>query len=413
MKTKVFLVFILVLLSSLSIAQEMGSETTLYFFWGEGCFHCEEVKVDIQKWEQNYPDLIVKSYEVFDNEENKEFFEKKAAELGSNARGVPAYILGDNIWFGTSNIGEAEEKLKSIFNSDSANNIDSTVNQSISDNSENTIEFPLIGQINLENTSIVVTTFLIALIDGFNPCSLWVLTFLLNFIIYSGSRKRVLLVGLTFLTVSAITYGVFISGVFTIFSYIQDLFYIRLLMFVFIITFALVNIKDYFFYKKGFSFSIPERFKPGVLKNLGKLSRAEGSSIRIIALTALSSLGITLLELPCTAGFPFLWMNIMQKANISNYMFFALLTIYLFVYFIDELLIVFTVYITLRIKKLNEEQGRKLKLISGIVMFYLAIGLILLPDFLENSSGLVYVVLITIATYFLIKLFKRDSRKEE
>ncbi|MFP4660804.1 MAG: hypothetical protein ACLFPF_01300 [Halanaerobiales bacterium] len=403
MKTKIILVFLLVFISPLSITQGMESEITLYFFWGEGCLHCEEVKGDIQKWEQTYPNLIVKSYEVFDNEENKDFFEEKAAELGSNARGVPAYIFGDNIWFGTSKIDEIKDRLESVFNSEIA--ISQTINN-------NTIELPLLGQVNLENTSIVVTTLLIAVTDGFNPCSLWVLTFLLNFIIYSGSRKRVLLVGLTFLTVSAITYGVFISGVFTVFSYIQDLFYIRLFMFVFIIIFALVNIKDYFCYKKGFSFSVPEKYKPGVLKNLGKLSRAEGSSIKIIALTAISSISITLLELPCTAGFPFLWMNIIQKANISNNMFIVLLAMYLLVYFLDELLIVFTVYITLRIKKLNEDQGRQLKLISGIIMFYLAIGLFVMPDFLENLSGVVYVILLTTATYLLIKFFsmKRNNK---
>jgi len=357
----------MIFLSLFSSAQE--NETILYFFWGEGCSHCEEVRSDLLELEEYYPGLLIKSYEVFNNEENKELFREKAVELGSNPRGVPAVILDDNIWFGTSQIKieEIKDKLDAMY----INAL--SVNQSII---KNNLELPLLGHINLGKTSIVMTTLLIALIDGFNPCSLWVLSFLLNFILYSGSRKRVLLIGLTFLLVSAVTYGIFISGVFTIFSYIQELFYIRLFMFVFIIIFALVNIKDYFYYRKWFSFSIPERFKPEILKNLGKLSRIKGSNIKLLFFTAFLSIGITLVELPCTAGFPFLWMNIIQKANISNYVFLFLLAIYLLVYFIDELLIVFAVYITLQIKKLDENQGRKLKLISGIIMFYLAVIII-------------------------------------
>ncbi len=404
MRTKFFVLIILVFLSSfVGYAKAKGNEYELFYFWGEGCSHCEEAKEFINDLKNEYPDLTIKSYEIFENKKNRKIFKEKCVDLGVEMKGVPAFIIGNRIWF-----GESEQNHKQIRTFVKIIN-----NQVFNETINNEIKLPIIGKISSEKTPILLLTVFIAFIDGFNPCSLWVLIFLLNFILYSGSRKRVLIVGLTFLIVSAFTYGLFISGIFTIFSYVKDLYYIRLIIFTFLLIFSLVNIKDYFYFNKGFSFSIPEKFKPKILINFGQLSRIEGSNLKLILATAVSSFGITLLELPCTAGFPFMWMNILGENNVSKFSFLVFLFVYLLIYFLDELVITLVAYVTLRIKRVDELMGRKLKLISGIIMFYLAGGMLVKPEVMSDIFGILYVTFLTFITYLFITSFLQTKKRSE
>lgn len=85
------------------------------------------------------------------------------------------------------------------------------------------LDVPLVGKVNLIFQPLLLSTSLIAFVDGFNPCSIWVLTMLLVLVLHSGSRRRVLLVGLTFLFTTALIYGMFIAGVFSILAFVSYL----------------------------------------------------------------------------------------------------------------------------------------------------------------------------------------------
>src|SRR5690606_26919507 len=74
------------------------------------------------------------------------------------------------------------------------------------------LDLPLIGRVDLDLQSIAIGTALIAFVDGFNPCSMWVLSMLLALTLHTGSRRKVLLIGLVFLTVTAVIYALFIAG---------------------------------------------------------------------------------------------------------------------------------------------------------------------------------------------------------
>lgn len=70
-------------------------EVVLYFFYGEGCPHCAKQKPFLEKMKEKYPTLVVKSYEVWHNQENKELFLKFAKAFGVNASGVPMTYIGE------------------------------------------------------------------------------------------------------------------------------------------------------------------------------------------------------------------------------------------------------------------------------------------------------------------------------
>lgn len=266
---------------------------------------------------------------------------------------------------------------------------------------ENTLN--LFGfQVALSETPLFLSTLLIAFVDGFNPCSLWVLTFLLSFVVSTKSRKRVLLVGLTFIVVTVFVYGIFILGLISVFSYVSYLLWIRILVAIVATVFALINIKDYFWFKKGLSFTISDKYKPKIFKQARQLRSENMSDISLIFGSAVMAVGIALVELPCTAGFPMVWTSLVSANPINQSTFTLLFIVYLLVYMLDELAVFFLAVFTMKISKFEEKQGRFLKLFGGLIMLGLALMLVINPVFLNDISGTIALFALALLLSFMI-----------
>ncbi len=161
-----------------------------------------------------------------------------------------------------------------------------------------TINIPLIGQVDLKNQSLPIATILIGLVDGVNPCSIWALTMLLAITLHTGSRKKVLIIGLVFITVTAGVYGLFILGLFSALTLLNSMGWIQVAVSLVALFFAIVNIKDYFWYKEGFSLTIADDKKPGLFQKMRKVVNASNSFWGLVGATVVLSAGYHLSSLP-------------------------------------------------------------------------------------------------------------------
>ncbi len=91
------------------------SKPIVYLFWGSGCHVCDELKPFLEEMKQKYPDLEVKDYEVFDNEENKELLLKTLEEYDSRFSGVPVTFIGEKKLQGASKF--VKEELEAAISS--------------------------------------------------------------------------------------------------------------------------------------------------------------------------------------------------------------------------------------------------------------------------------------------------------
>lgn len=255
------------------------------------------------------------------------------------------------------------------------------------ESSTSSLSLPVVGgSVSLEHLPLFATTVLIAFVDGFNPCSLWVLSFLLGVVIHSGSRRKVAVVGVTFLSVTAAVYGAFIVGTLNVFSYIGYLSWIRLAVALVAGAVAALNIKDFFAFRRGPSLTISARRKPRFAERLRGIMQADRTGAALVGATAVMALGIALAELPCTAGFPIMWSAIISEHAIGGAGYGALLAAYLIVYLAIEIVIFLGAVVTLRMSRLEERQGRVLKLLGGTIMLLLAVAMIVRPQTM-NSFG--------------------------
>jgi hypothetical protein len=272
---------------------------------------------------------------------------------------------------------------------------------------EGKIDIPFIGSIDLSTQSLLASTLLISFVDGFNPCSVWVLTMLLAITLHTGSRKKVLLIGVIFLTVTAAIYGLFIAGIFTAFKVLSFAGWIQVVVALVALFFGLVNIKDYFWYKEGLSFTISDDQKPGIFKRMRRLMDASQSFWGLVTGTVVLSAGVSLVEFSCTAGFPVLWSNLLVAQQVPMLTFVLLLLVYLLIYQLDEMGIFFVAVFSMRASKLEEKQGRILKLIGGVLMLTLAGVMLFNPSIMDKLDSSLIVFGIAFAVTVLILLLHR------
>ncbi|NBC95960.1 MAG: hypothetical protein GVY27_06365 [Deinococcus-Thermus bacterium] len=412
----------------------------VYLFHGDGCPHCDNAIDFLNELHDTHPTLRVHDYEVWYDEANRDLFARLADAYGRTVQGVPVIFLGDEMWTGFSASVERDLRLRVAqyettvapdpmerLGLPTGHGADGEVMEDAGADAAappaageggdsgaavadgRMLSLPLIGSVDLGSTSLVLSTGLIALVDGVNPCSLWVLALLLGVVLGSGatSRRRVLIIGGTFLLITAAVYGAFIAGLFEVMAFMSLIGPVRIAVAVLAIAVAAVNIKDYVWFRQGFSLTIDDTAKPGIYKGIRKIVRSDGSWWLTLGATSALALGVTLVELPCTAGLPVVWTTIVADAGVGRSVFFALLLVYMLIYLFDELAIFGAAVVTLRATRLDDRGGRVLKLLGGAVMLALAVAMLAFPQALSSLGGTLLVFANALGLTALVLLVHR------
>jgi hypothetical protein len=172
---------------------------------------------------------------------------------------------------------------------------------------------------------------------------------------------------------------------------------------------ALINIKEFFFFKKGVSLTIPESAKPALYERMRNVLKA-GSVPGAVLGTIFLAIVANTYELLCTAGFPMVFTRVLTLHDLSTPQYYFYLALYNLIYVVPLAAIVIIFATTLGARKLSESQGKTLKLISGLMMFSLGMILIFKPALLNNiavSIGLVFSVIIL--SLIMNMIFNRDK----
>lgn len=406
-RTLVFALLAAVLLglgwTRLARAQSTDHPVVLTMFWGDGCSHCAQAKPFLEGLKEKYSTLELNFYEVWYNADNQKLMQQMAEKLGFKATGVPTIIIGDKYWVGFSDeIGQDIENTIQTCAAQGCSDAASPVDQS------DVITVPLLGNVNLKDQSLFVSTLLISFVDGVNPCSVWVLTMLLAITLHTGSRKKIFIIGLIFLTVTAGVYALFITGLFTVLKIVSFLGWIQVVVALVSLLFAIVNIKDYFWYKEGISFTIDDSKKPGIYQRMRKVMDASDSFWGLAGATVVLAAGVSLVEFSCTAGFPVLWTNMLTAQKVTPLLFVALLLVYMLVYQLDEMAFFFTAVFSLKASKIEEKHGRIIKLIGGMLMLTLAIVMLVKPSLMNDLGDSLVIFVIAFAGTGLVLLLHRE-----
>jgi thiol-disulfide isomerase/thioredoxin len=418
-KILIFVLFGIFLFSLLNIkTAHPDNKVTLYFFWGKGCPHCAKEEKLLKKLEAKYPELEVKSYEVWYDQENAKLFSDMAEAYGAMPEGVPTTFIGDYrplVGYHADTGKIIEDRVIFCIRTGCINPIEkinkpSQKQKEISTQEEQVITLPIIGKTDTSKMSLPVLTIILAGLDGFNPCAFFVLFTLLSVLVFARSRKRMLIIGGTFVFFSGFIYFLFMAAWLNLFLHIGQLKIITTIAGVVALLIALINIKDFFFFREGISLAIPEKAKPKLFERMRNLLKATSFMSMLIGAIVLA-IAANAYELLCTIGFPMVFTRVLTLKDLTTFTYYFYLVVYNVIYVIPLAVIVLFFSITLGGKKLTEWQGQVLKLISGLMMLGLGFVLLIDPSIFNNIFVVIGLLAVTLIVAGIIISVTKKVKK--
>ena len=377
-------------------------KTIIYLFGSQDCHTCEEIKPFLEEMKIKYPGIEVKDFEVFNNKENKDLLLKMLDDYDSSFSGLPVIFMGDRMFqsFGETVKMDLEAAIRGSIDEGT---LDPMI---ITSETVTPINIPLLGKIDATSLSLPLVTVILAVVDSFNPCAFFVLFSLLGLLVHARSRKKMLLIGSIFVFFSGFLYFLFIAAWLNLFLVFRHIKTITLVAGIISVLIAVINIKDFFFFKKGISLTIPDDAKPKLFDRMRKLIKST-SLPSIVLGTIILAVAANFYELLCTAGFPMVFTRVLTLNNLPSITNYLYLVLYTLVYVIPLTIIVIIFTLTLGKRNITEGQGRVLKFVSGAMMLSLGLILILNPSILNNMMFSLRILLGTIVGSLVILFFSK------
>lgn len=410
--TAVFALLTLISVAAPTVAGSpaAGGKVELHLFWLRTCSHCAAARGFLAELKDEVPELVVYEHEVSSDSEAQRLFVEMVDQRGGTAGAVPTIIIGDKMWIGFDDT--IATSVRNEVMSLAGRGASSQSTETIGSTESAYVDVPLIGEVDVGSSSLLVSTIVIAFVDGVNPCSLWVLSILLALVLHSGSRRRVALVGSTFLIITAALYGLYMLGAYSLLNYASYLPWIQRTVAAVVAVFAVVNLRDYFRAGRRSPLSIPESAKPRIYRRARSLIGSERSVLAVITGTVVLAAGVSLVETPCSAALPLMWTDLVATRDATTAAAVTLFLIYMAIFLADELILFGAAVVTMRATRLQEQHGRALRLVTGSVMLCLAVAMLVDPDLLNHVAGTLGVLVAAIAvTAVLAAIGRRLPRQ--
>lgn len=372
-------------------------EVNLYLFYGNGCPHCKSLEEFLNKIKDDYPNLKIHEYETWYNTSNAKKLSEVANLLNENVKGVPFTVIGGEVISGYSGKETDKQIIDAIkYYSKDKNNCNDTVGNYLKvtkpnkykscyeirkSNNNFKINIPIIGEVNTKNLSLPVISILIGLIDGFNPCAMWILLFLITMLINLKDKKRMWALGIIFLSTSAIVYLLFMISWLNLAKFLGTIFYIRLLISIVAIIGGIINLKSYFDKKNDGCHVVEKEKRSKIINKIKKFTSEKSLILAILGIITLA-ISVNFIELLCSAGLPVVFTQILSMNNLSSIEYIIYIFLYILFFLIDDI-IVFTIAMkTLTVTGISTKYGKISHLIGGILMILIGILLTLKPEWL-------------------------------
>lgn len=341
----------------------------LEVFVREGCPHCADAKRFLAELAVQRPGLAIVYREVDRHPAARDALIEISRQAGVWPPGVPTFVFGAQVLVGFDDADHVGADLIRL--------LDEAAPRAPPD----TVESSLFGTLRASEIGLPLFTLALGLLDGFNPCAMWVLLFLLSLLVRLKDRRRMVMVAGTFVLASGAVYYAFMAAWLNVFLLVGMTEALRIGLAALAMLIGFINVKDFFAFGRGVSLSIPDSAKPGLYARARAILKAESLPASLAAVAALAVV-VNFVELLCTAGLPAIYTAVLTQHALSALAHYAYLGLYILAYIADDALMVGAAVLALGSGKLDERGGRRLKLLSGAVMLALGLVMLLRPQWL-------------------------------
>ena len=350
--------------------EKENDKINLYLFHSADCSHCAAEREWLEEIKKDYSEYLnVYEYEVTYNLYNSNLMLKVNDRLLANNTNVPFTIIGDKYFTGFSVTTSSliENKIKEYLELDS---------------NPNEVKIPILGNVNMKSVSIPLVAVILGFIDGFNPCAMWILLFLINMLLNVKNDKKRWILGLTFLFVSGLVYFLSLIGINFVLG-IATINWMKKVIAIFILIAGIFNLIKYFKIRKEVAGCtvVDNKKRKKLITRMKKIMNNKSFILSLLGIIVLAA-SVNLIELACSLGFPLIFTEILTINNVVGLTKVIYLLIYIFFYMIDDMVVFAISMFTLEVTGITNKYNKLCTLISGIIMLLIGLLLIFKPDYL-------------------------------
>ncbi len=361
--------FLLLMLLGLApaFASAQSEPVVIEVFVRDGCPHCSAAKIWLAKLAVERPELRIVLRPVDRDADAREDLLRISRQVGIWPPGVPTFVVDGQVLVGFDDAEHSGAQLLALL-ADGQPAVTS-------------VQSGLFGTLSVERLGLPLFTLALGLLDGVNPCAMWVLLFLLSLLVHLHDRARMALVAGTFVLVSGAVYYAFMAAWLNLFLLVGLSTLLVWALSAVAIAIGLVNLRDGLRPGSDFTLSIPAAAKPGLYARMRYILQAD-SLLPALAGVAALAVVVNFIELLCTAGLPAIYTAVLTQQGLTPLAHYAYLGLYILGYIADDALMVATAVAALSSRKLSAQAGRGLKILSGLVMLALGAVMLLRPEWL-------------------------------
>ena len=381
-------------ISIIPVYAEEKNLVNIYFFHSETCPHCKQENELLKELEEKYDNIRIYRYEVY-TDNNQELYKKSAELIKVKAKGYPFTIIGNKSFLGFSKENSKEQFIKTIeyysmygykdvigeyignieLPTYEIKDTDPDINDYINNKGEKKID-TIFGTISTKNLTLPVISILIGLVDGFNPCAMWVLLFLISMLLGMKDRKKMWILGLTFLVTSALIYLLFMITWLNLANILTSVIWVRTIIGIVAIVGAIINIRAYIKEKETNGCNVVDDKKRNkIFDKIRKFTSEKNFLLALIGVITLAA-SVNIVELACSAGLPVMFIEILSMNNLSIFEEAIYIFLYMFFFLIDDIIVFFIAMRTMELTGFSTKYGKLSKIVGGILL--LIIGLLLI-----------------------------------
>jgi cytochrome c biogenesis protein CcdA len=385
--------FCILLIAPLSAGAD--TRPTLYLFWQLGCPHCERAQTFVGALERRRPAFQVRTLEISQDPHAAELFVRVVGRLGLVAPVVPLTVIGDEWVVGfrdaDSSGREIEEALSRCLAGPCPDHVAELARAEPGATHSRLpsaaivparLWLPLIGDVATANLSVPLLTVLVAAIDGFNPCAMWALVFLIGLLLGLPNRRRMWLLGGAFLAASALVYFLILTAWLNLFLLFGAVAWVRIALGIGAVAGGSHYLREYA--RRGAEVcpvTAPAR-RQRVLERLRAFARERHLGVALVG-TFLLACAVTLVDLVCSVGLPAVYTGMLARSDLSLWQYYALVALYVGVFMADDAVVLVMAMATLHLAHGSARYARHSQLVGGTLLIAIGVLLILRPDWLR------------------------------
>lgn len=210
---------------------------------------------------------------------------------------------------------------------------------------------------------------------------MWILLFLISMLLGMKNKKRMWILGITFLASSALVYFLFLLSWLNLSIFLNKVLYIRVAISFFAVLFGVLQVVNFFFKKDDGCEVVGNKNRKRIIKSIQKIIKEKSFILAILGIILLAA-SVNIIELLCSLGLPVMFTQILAINEVSKVGQILYSLLYVLFFMIDDIIIFIIAMKTLEIKAISNKYGKYSHLIGGLIMIIIGVLMVYKPEWL-------------------------------